>query len=277
MLSSCMRGQTGPEAAYTGFGLQGAGLAGFVAVTGWPDRLPSGPWGAYTDFIAPRFSLAALAAALHHRDRSGEGQYIDVSQIEAAMHFLEPMLLDYTVNGRVAGLRGLESDRACPHGVFAAQGVQRYVAIAVEGPEQWRALQGRVPALAAESGCDPLAVRLARKAELEAKLAAWCADRDPFALAKELRDAGVPASVVLRGTDLHRDPQLAHRGFFVELDHPRIGKALYDGAVTRFSRTPSRPTRAGPSIGQDTFEVLSQVLGYSEEEIAELAAAEVLS
>ena len=73
MISSCLRGQTGPERGYTGFGLQGAALAGFVALTGWPDRLPSGPWGAYTDFIAPRFSLAALGAALHHRDRTGPG------------------------------------------------------------------------------------------------------------------------------------------------------------------------------------------------------------
>jgi crotonobetainyl-CoA:carnitine CoA-transferase CaiB-like acyl-CoA transferase len=277
MLSSCMRGQTGPEASYTAFGLQGAGLAGFVAVTGWPDRLPSGPWGAYTDFIAPRFSLAALGAALHHRDRTGEGQYIDLSQVEAAMHFIEPMLLDYTVNGRITGLRGLDSDRACPHGAFATRGVKRFVAIAVETEAQWRALQGLVPALGAIPGCDGLAERRARKAQLEQELSTWCATQEPFALAKSLRDAGVPAYVVMRGTDLHRDPQLAHRGFFVRLDHPRIGPTLYDGPVTNFSATPARPTRAGPAIGQDTFEVMSGILGYSEEEIAELAAAEVLS
>ncbi|MGH0031594.1 MAG: CaiB/BaiF CoA transferase family protein, partial [Myxococcota bacterium] len=273
MLSSCMRGQTGPEAAYTGFGLQGAGLAGFVAITGWPDRLPSGPWGAYTDFIAPRFSLAALAAALHHRDRTGEGQYVDLSQIEAALHFIEPVVLDYTVNGRVTGLRGLDSDRACPHGAFPAAGVHRYVAIAVETPEQWRALQERVPALESETGCEALDARLARKARLEEELAAWCAGQEPFALAESLRRAGVPAWVVMRGTDLHRDPQLLARDFFVELDHPRIGPMRYDGAVTRFSRTPARPTRAGPSVGQDTFEVMSGILGYGDEEIAELAGA----
>jgi crotonobetainyl-CoA:carnitine CoA-transferase CaiB-like acyl-CoA transferase len=122
MLSSCLRGQTGPESSYTGVGLQGAGLAGFCAVTGWPDRLPSGPWGAYTDFIAPRYSIAALGAALLHRERTGEGQYIDLSQVEAAIHFLEPMILDYTVNGRIAGLAGMNSERACPHGIFRAAG-----------------------------------------------------------------------------------------------------------------------------------------------------------
>jgi crotonobetainyl-CoA:carnitine CoA-transferase CaiB-like acyl-CoA transferase len=277
MLSSCLRGQTGPESGYTGFGLQGAGLAGFVAVTGWPDRLPSGPWGAYTDFIAPRFSIAALGAALHHRDRTGEGQYIDLSQVEAAIHFLEPLVLDYTVNGRIAGLRGLDSDRACPHGVFAAEGVHRYVAIAVETPAQWRALQGCVPALASRAGLDALPARIARKRELEAALADWCRAQEPFALATRLRRASVPAYVVMRATDLHADPQLAHRGFFTRLDHPRIGPALYDGPVTRFSATPARLRNAGPGIGQDSFRVLSEILGYRDEEIAELAAAGALT
>ena len=91
MLSSCMRGQTGPEARHTGFGLHGACLAGFTAITGWPDRRPHAPWGAYTDFISPRYALSALGAALHHRHRTGEGQYIDMSQIEASIHFLAPL------------------------------------------------------------------------------------------------------------------------------------------------------------------------------------------
>lgn len=277
MISSCMRGQTGPEAKYTGFGLQGAGLAGFVAVTGWPDRLPSGPWGAYTDFIAPRFSLAAIGAALHHQSRTGEGQYIDLSQIEAAIHFLEPMVLDYTVNGRVTGLQGLDSQRACPHGVFAAQGKHRYVAVAVEGAQQWTALQELVPGLGAVGDCEELSARLACKADLEKVLAEWCAQQDPFECAQSLREAGVPAYVAMRATDLHHDPQLAHREFFVELDHSAIGRALYDGSVTRFSRTPAVLRNPGPPIGEDTLQVLTEVLGYGEDEIAELAASGALT
>ncbi|MAE94055.1 MAG: hypothetical protein CL910_05290 [Deltaproteobacteria bacterium] len=279
MISSCMRGQTGPEAAYTAFGLQGAGLAGFVAVTGWPDRVPSGPWGAYTDFIAPRYSLCALAAALLHREKTGQGQYIDFSQVEAAIHFLEPMVLDYTVNGRIADRAGHDSQRACPNGVFATEGVERYVAISVEGPEQWAALRSALPELTGfdDPELEPLAGRLTRKAELDAELARVCAGKEPFALAEGLRRAGVPAYIVARGTDLLEDPQLLDRGFFVELDHPRIGRVRFDGAVTRFSATPARPTWAGPTIGQHTFEVLQDVLGYDEARIAELAEAGALT
>lgn len=278
MISSCMRGQTGPEAGYTGFGLQGAGLAGLVSVTGWPDRIPSGPWGAYTDFIAPRFSLAALGAALRHRDRTGEGQYIDFSQVEAAIHFLSPAVLDYTVNGRVLERPGLDSERACPHGVFPARGRERYVAVAASTPAQWRALCQRVPGMQswARDELDPLPARVARKAELEAPLAAWCAGQDPFALARGLREAGVPAYVVMRATDLHEDPQLLAREFFVDLDHPRIGRARFLGPATRFSGTPSAPTHAGPIIGQHTAEILAE-LGYDDEGLAELAISGALT
>jgi crotonobetainyl-CoA:carnitine CoA-transferase CaiB-like acyl-CoA transferase len=279
MLSSCLRGQTGPERAYTGFGLQGAGLAGFCAVTGWPDRLPTGPWAAYTDFIAPRYSIAALGAALFHHARTGEGQYIDLAQVEAAIHFLEPMVLDYTVNGRIAGLAGMNSERACPHGIFPAAEEQRYVAISVETDAQWRALRGLVPGLAEFDAAEwaSLRSRIAAKERLEAPLSAWCAEQPAFRCADQLREAGVPAYVALRATDLHDDPQLEARGFFVERDHPRVGQALYDGPVTQFSATPPEVRCAGPAVGHDTFDVMTRILGYDEETVAELAAAEVLS
>jgi crotonobetainyl-CoA:carnitine CoA-transferase CaiB-like acyl-CoA transferase len=279
MISSCMRGQTGPEAAYTGFGMQGAGLAGFVGLTGWPDRMPSGPWGAYTDFIAPRFALAALAAALHHRDQTGEGQYIDQSQIESALQYISPALLEYTVNGRIAGLGGHDSQRACPHAVFATEGTQRYIAIAAETTEQWHALRAQVPGLSefSASELDALSARIDHKSQLEAPIAVWCADQEPFALADQLRKAGVPAYVVMRSSDLLEDPQLLAREHFIELEHSQLGRQRFDGPVTKFSGTPVVPRHAGPTIGENTFDVLTEVLGMSDDEVAELAATGALS
>lgn len=277
MLSTCLRGQTGPEAGYTGFGGQGAALAGIHSITGWPDRAPSGPWGAYTDFINPRYGVAALAAALLHRQRTGEGQHIDLAQSEAGIHFIEPLVLDYTVNGREARAAGHDSLYACPHGVFRTAGTERYVALAVETPAQWGALRSLAP-LGAFGGPAYQSVeqRTGHKEAIEDALRAWCLAEEPFALAERLRSAGVPASVVLRPSDLYTDAQLAHRGFFVTLDHTVMGPTPYDGPVTQFSATPAVLRKAAPCLGEDTMEILSGILGLSDDEIADYAAAGAL-
>lgn len=278
MLSTCMRGQTGPERTYAGFGTQGAALAGFVVMTGWPGRTPRGPWGAYTDFIAPRYGVSALASAIYERRRSGLGQYIDLSQVEAAIHFLEPVVLDATVNGVIPGPQDHDSDRACPHGVYRCEGVERFVAIACETVEQWHGLRSALGLKGFEGAeYETYAGRLPVRRELDAVIAAWCATRDAFAIADELTAAGVPASAVLRPTDLYADPQLLHRQFFRTLEHGEMGPTPYDGLVTRFSDAPTGPHRAAPCLGQHTMWVLEEVLGLEAQEIAELAAAGVLS
>lgn len=277
LLYTCMRGQTGPERTHTGFGLHGAALGGFVGITGWPDRKPQPPWGAYTDFISPRYALAALAAALYHRDRTGEGQCIDVSQIEAAIHHLSPMLLDYEETGRLIDRAAHDSERGCPHGVYPARGSERYVAIEARTPAHWSALCALVPALSSWAALENVAARRAQREAIDLNLAAWCKGQEPFALAHELREAGVPAYVPLRATDFHDDPQLVARDFFIELEHAEMGTMTFDGPVTLFSETPAVAKRAGPTIGEHTFPVMRDILGYSEDEIAEIAATGALT
>ena len=255
MVSTCMRGQTGPERHYTGFGNQGAALAGLVAITGWPDRAPAGPWGAYTDFITPRYGVSALMAALLHRDATGRGQYIDLSQIEAGIQFQAPLLLDYAVNGRVARAAGNASNYACPHGTYRTRGTQRYVAIGVATEAHWRALTTLMPLTGELSTLTTLDDRIAQRESIENELAAWCLDQDAFELAQRLQRAGVPSYPVMRPTDLFEDAQLQHRGFFVSLDHPVMGPTPYDGPVTQFSRTPARLRRPGPLLGQHSDEI----------------------
>jgi crotonobetainyl-CoA:carnitine CoA-transferase CaiB-like acyl-CoA transferase len=278
----CMRGQTGPERKHTGFGIHGAALGGFIGVTGWKDRKPNMPWGAYTDFISPRFALSALCAALHHRDKTGEGQMIDVSQIEASIHYLAPTILDYQVNGRILDRAGHDSEWGCPHGVWRTREHERFVALETRTTEQWRALCTVVPglaALAAKTGSelDAIDSRIARRAEIDAILEEWCQAQACFEAAQTLRRAGVPAYVPLRAVDFHADPQLAARKFFIELPHKGFGKSWFDGPVTTFSDLPARPRHAGPLIGEHTFEVLRDILGYSEEEIGDMAAEGALS
>ena len=279
MLYSCMRGQTGPERKHTGFGIHGAALGGFTGITGWPDRKPVSPWGAYTDFISPRYALSALVAALHHRDRTGEGQLIDVSQIEASIHHLTPTILDSQRTGRVVAQPGLDSEWGCPHGVYRTSETERFVAIEARTAAQWRALCGVVPELTFLGGeaLDGIDARLARRDEIDAILEGWAASQKCFEVADRLREAGVPAYVPLRARDYRHDPQLAAREFWIELDHAGFGRQSFDGPVTKFSKTPSAPTHAGPLIGEHTFEVMKEILGYDDDEISEIAAAGALS
>ncbi len=276
MLSTCLRGQTGPESSYPGFGLQGACLSGLHRITGWPDRQPAGTWGAYTDFINPRFGSGVLAAAIRHRDRTGQGQYIDLAQSEAGIHFAAPLLLDYIENGRIAQAPGHDSLYAAPHGVFRVGEGERYVAIATETAEQWQALRDAAGLEHWSSAdYDDLSARVAAKAEIEAALAAWCAPQTADAVVDCLTAAGVPASMVEWPSDLYEDAQLAHRDFFVTLNHSVMGPTPYDGLVTKFSGGTAKLRRAAPAIGEHTHYVLSEILSVSDEEITEALVAGV--
>ena len=275
MLSTSMRGQTGPEATLTGFGLQGGALAGYVDITGWDDRAPIAPWGAYTDFVSPRFASAALIAALRHRDRTGIGQYIDLSQNEAGIHHLAPLIGEHAATGETLRRPGTAAEPGAPSGVFRGAGRERYLVVSALSDAHFAAAASVCDALA------PFAALIGReraecRADIDATFAAWMVDREVFETQAALLKAGCPAYVSLRATDLIRDPQLEHRGFFTPLGH-RVIDARYDGPVTIFSATPTSPTRAGPTIGEHSEQVLHDILGFTDDEITDLAIAGVLT
>ena len=277
MLSSCLLGQTGPWARFSGGGSQGAAVAGMHALTGWPDRAATGPAGAYTDLLSARFSIAILAAAVLERRRTGLGQYIDMSQVEASMHFIEPLLLDQTFNGRTAAAVGLASDLACPNGVYPVRGIERYIAISVESAAQWRTLCTLAPlAEFTDARYDHLQCRREIETLVDARLTPWTAAYDRFELERLLAAAGIPAAVVARPTDLQMDLQLKSRGFFLTLDHAEMGPSHYDGFATHFSAKREMLHKPAPCLGADTAYVLEQLLGLTPNEIADYAAAGVL-
>ena len=138
MASTCLLGQTGPAARLAGYGYHAAAICGFYEITGWDDRPPAGPFNAYTDTIAPRFLAATLMAALDHRRRTGEGQYIDQAQMESSLYFSRPRLLDHQLGGRVPRRAGNESPTAAPHDAYPCAGEDEWCAIAVESDAQWR-------------------------------------------------------------------------------------------------------------------------------------------
>lgn len=278
MLSTCLMGQDGPLSMYAGFGNLAAAISGFFDLTGWPDRPPAGPFSAYTDYVAPRFTAAAILAALDHRRRTGEGQYIDQSQAESALQFLGPAILDYTANDRLAGRMGNRDPRMAPHGVYPAAGEDRWVAIAVADDAQWRTICAVMdrPDLLGDQRFGSQTARLGHQDELDAIVAEWTAGIEAHEIETVLQGRGVPASVVQSSRDLSADPQLAHRGHFVEVPHEIHGTTTVEGSRFKLSRTPTRIECSGPTFGRDNQHILETILGYSQERIAELAAAGVL-
>lgn len=271
MLSSCLNGQTGPQAALAGFGTMGAQMAGFGALVGWPDRPPAGPYSAYTDYTSPKLVAVAILAALDHRRRTGAGQYIDFAQAEGAIHYLAPALLNYFVNGIVPERRGNFSAEHAPHGVYPAAGKDRWVAIAC-GPEaQWR---GLCAATGQGWQADPrfasFAARQAHREALDAALAGWTAPREAAVIEQTLQAAGVPVHRVSSSQDAFADPQLHARKHFLVVNHPELGPVPIEATRPRLSRTPGRTTAAGPTFGQHDDVVLRKILGLTDEEIVAL-------
>ncbi|MPY91674.1 MAG: hypothetical protein GEV08_01020 [Acidimicrobiia bacterium] len=273
MLSTCLFGQTGPLAQFAGYGNLGAALTGFYSLAGWPDRDPVGPYGAYTDYTSPSLALATLLAALDHRRRSGQGQYLDFSQAEASIHFLSPALLaaGAAPDAPLAPC-GNHHARYCPHGVFPSLGEDRWVAIVAQDQAAWAALAE----LAGRRDLAELALdeRLARREELEAAVSTWTVERAPGEAERLCQEAGVAAHQVQNARELAADPQLTERGHWVSVAHSLHGDTLVEAPRFRLSRSPMGPTRGAPTLGEHTFEVLSGLLGYSEDRIGELAAAE---
>ncbi|MFN8641740.1 MAG: CoA transferase [Candidatus Binatia bacterium] len=279
MVSTCLWGQTGPERAYPGFGGQGSALAGFNYLTGWPDREPLGPFGTITDSISPRYGVVAIAAALLHRARTGEGAFLDVSQVETGVYGLGEWLLAHQASGGTVGRAGNRSPHAAPHGVFPCAGEDRWVAIAVHGDDDWRRLAQAMgsPAWAMAAELASLDGRLRRVDELERQLADWTRPQDAAALAAQLQAAGLDAAPVADMQDLLADPQLAHRGHFTELTHAVLGRYVVESMGLRFSAAPMRFTRPAPLLAADSAETYCGLLGMSEAEFQELVGAGVLS
>ncbi|MDH3678541.1 MAG: CoA transferase [Acidimicrobiia bacterium] len=273
--SSCLFGQSGPLSSLAGFGTMGASLSGFYDLTGWPDRDPAGCFGAYTDYISPRFLSTAILAAIDHRDRTGQGQFIDLSQAEASISFLAPAVLDYVVNGRQAERPGNRHPAMAPHGVYPVAGDDAWITIVCEDDDQWRSLCATAGFADELAGLD-LAGRQAKEDELDDRIAGWSAGQDGGALEATLQAAGVAAHRVQSSDALAADPQLAHRDHFVEVEHADHGSIYVEGSRFSLSRTPAQITQGGPTLGQHTFDVLMGILGYDEDRIAEIAVAGVL-
>lgn len=267
MFSTSMMGRGGPMERQPGFGPVLSSLVGLTNLTGWPDRAPVNPYGAYTDFIVPRFAVAAILSGIDYSRRTGEGLHLDMSQLETSLHFSAPLLLDYAVNGREQGRMGNRDPGAAPHGVYPCLGEDRWIAIACSTDAHWTALaQAASPdgeGWPREARFGTLLGRKANEDELDWLLGQWTAAYPPKELMQELQAAGVPAGMVNDPRDLFDDAQLQHRGHFQWLEHAEIGPYATDRSELNLSLTPGSLEMPAPLLGEHTEMVLRDLIGLS--------------
>ncbi|MBL7120102.1 MAG: CoA transferase [Dehalococcoidia bacterium] len=277
--STTQQGQHGPHSGFHGFGHHANALLGVCTATGWPDSDPTLPFTAYCDFIAPWYVIIAVIGALLRRRQTGKGMYIEQSQFEAGLSFIAPHLLDYTVNKHIVTRMGNRDRYMCPHGVYACCGADRWVAIAVANEEQWQCLCRVIgdPDWIRDPRFTTVLGRKENEDELDRLIGEWTKDYTPEQVMTMMQDAGVPAGVVQTGEDLLNDPQLKHRQHYRVLNHPEIGPHSYNAPAYRLSKTPCDLHRPAPCLGEHNSYVYKEILGFSDDEIADMIVEGVIT
>jgi benzylsuccinate CoA-transferase BbsF subunit len=288
-LTMPMQGATGPHSRYAGFGSTIAALSGLVAPSGLPGRVPVGTGTHYPDHVPnPGHALVALLAALVHRNRTGRGGRIELSQFESTTGLLGPAVLRYSVTGNQPSARGNRVPWAAPHGVYPCLGDDTWIAISAGTEAQWAALSGVLarsePGGDGEPGedlaADPRFAGLDSRREhedaLDGMVAARTARWDRWELMGRLQAAGVPASVVETTGDVFDDPVLAARRYWRVLEHPVMGPVRNASAPHLWNGQPVSPASPAPLLGQHTEEISTDLLGLSADEYRQLVADGVL-
>jgi crotonobetainyl-CoA:carnitine CoA-transferase CaiB-like acyl-CoA transferase len=275
------QGETGPHREFVAYGPVLHALAGFTFLTGHPDGPPSAICSGFVDQLAAGHAAVAILSALRHRDRTGEGQHVSLSQFEAAIGMLDSVALEYFANGTVETRRGNRDRNAAPQGCYGCAGNDQWVAVTVSDDEQWPRLARLIGRddLAADAGLADAAGRGARHDEIDAAIAAWSGARDAEAAMEELQAARVPAGKVQRVGDLlEHDPHLRARGFYRLTDHPVIGEIFVDGPSIRLRRLEGDlGGRPGPLLGQDTRAILEEIIGIDAADVERLIEAGVVA
>ncbi len=274
-VTTSLLGGGGPFSTMAGYGYHAAAIAGFFDLVGWPDLPPDGPWLAYTDTVAPRFLTAALLSAVDRRRRTGEAGHIEAAQLECALQFLAPELLGHQLEGVTPARRGNRARGLAPQGVYPCAGDDCWVAISVVDDEAWSRFRAALgdPGWARGAVLDSVDGRLTRHDAIDTGISAWTSERTEEEVEATLRAAGIAVGRVQRSSDLLADPQYEHRDFYHRLEHSEVGTVPYAGHQYRIEGYDHGPRTAAPGLGEHTFEVLTDLLGYDVDEVAEIAAS----
>jgi crotonobetainyl-CoA:carnitine CoA-transferase CaiB-like acyl-CoA transferase len=273
-------GHRGRDRAHVTLGPTAQAITGLTYMVGLPGRRPAGWSFSYLDHMGGYLGAFAVLCAIRHRRRTGQGQHLDVSQIEPGIPLSGPVLLDRVVNGRRYRRETTpQSNRslrppAAPHGAYRCRGDDAWVTIAVRDDAEWNALRRAMgdPASLNREEFATLEGRLRRQDALDREIEAWTRERDRYDVMRLLLAAGVPAGVVQDARDrFERDEQLRARGYFTRLPNSETREWHAERLPFRMSRTPpavgGRIERGAPSIGEDNLEIYSRLLGLDAAEI----------
>ncbi len=271
-------GKQGPYGTYKTWGPIVQAVSGLTWTSKLRDLEPAG-WGySYMDHTGGYYMCIAILAALHHRNVTGEGQWVDMSCTDAGATLTGPAILDYTANGRPTRRDGLPDSNhnrwppMAPHAVYPAEGEDNWIAVACRDEADWHALAAEVgepwtddPRFATLGG------RIEHEAALDEALGAWTATRDKFAAAERLRAAGVPASAVQRpGERIDHDENTSAWGLWPTVQQTDMGDVRVDGVPAHLGETEWELTHGAPNLGEHNEEVYSGLLGLDAGEIASL-------
>jgi benzylsuccinate CoA-transferase BbsF subunit len=278
MISLSGYGNTGPYREYVAYGPAQVPLSGLSSLTGYKGFPPMHAGFSYADPNAGVHGAFAILTALFHRQKTGEGQYIDMSQWECAMDVLAEGLLEYTFNGREPVRNGNRDPQMAPHGIFRCQDlpekvldmtIDQWVSVVCASDAEWARLARAIgrPELAGDARFNTLAARKKNEDDLEAIITEWTSKRRVADAVEMLQAAGVAATACADNKYLTEDPHLNARGYFVELKHPDVGVMRHCGIPWRMSGTPCEVKAPAPCLGQHTEELLTGLFGYSAAEV----------
>jgi len=276
-ISSSACGQTGPHREYVGYAPNFAATAGLSFITGYEDWPPSILSGAI-DLRSATTAAFAILAALLYRQRTGEGQYIDLSSQEAIAMLNSDALMDYMMNRRIRKRNGNKDDRMAPHNCYRCRGDDNWISIAVANDQEWRALcsvMGKAE-LAQDERFATGGMRSKNQDELDQLISDWSKEREYYEVMHDLQKAGVAATPSLSNEALFCDPHIKERGVFVEIEHPVLKKDWVTAPPWRLSDTPAGIRRHSPLLGEHSHQIFEQLLGMSREEIEKLEEEQVV-
>ena len=274
MLSMSLFGGDGPYRDYFGYGGPLPVFTGLASVTGYPGGLPQTVGASWPDPLNGVSATFAILAALHHRQRTGEGQHIDLSMAEGSIATLPDGVMEYTMNGRVLGLEGNRDRHFAPHNVYRCRGEDQWVAVAVETEKQWHALCEVTGLPEGDPRFASLAARKRNEDALDALIEAWSQGQDKHEVSRLLRARGVPAAASLNRAEVLEDPHLRDRGAFVPITRAsgteqKLVPALpWHGIPARYAKP--------PNLGEDNEYVFGELLGLKGEALQALQAQEVV-